>query len=102
MQTFPRFFTAIISSLAFFCFSALAANSGVIHFRGQIVEPPCDYQPSPTKMSVNCYQDGKNDVQTLSMKSLLQGQQFVNDKSTATLHWLNTDKNAAILTVQYK
>ena len=74
----------------------------VIHFRGQIVEPPCDYQPSPTKMSVNCYQDGKNHVQTVSMKSLLQGQQFVNDKSTATLHWLNTDKNAAILTVQYK
>ncbi len=73
MQTFPRFFTAIISSLAFFCFSALAANSGVIHFRGQIVEPPCDYQPSPTKMSVNCYQDGKNHVQTVSMKSLLQG-----------------------------
>ncbi len=102
MQTFPRFFTAIISLLAFFCFGALAANSGVIHFRGQIVEPPCDYQPSSTKMSVNCYQDGENHVQTVSMKALMQGQQFVNEKSIARLQWLNTDKNAAILTVEYK
>ena len=102
MQTFPRFFTAIISSLAFFCFSALAANSGVIHFRGQIVESPCDYQPSPTKMSVNCYQDGKNHVQTVSMKSLLQGQQIVNERSTSRLQWINKNEKTAVLIVEYK
>ncbi|OAT45254.1 hypothetical protein M989_04455 [Kluyvera georgiana ATCC 51603] len=53
-------------------------------------------------MSVNCYQDGKNHVQTVSMNALQQGQQFVNEKSTARLQWLNADKKEAILTVEYK
>lgn len=102
MQTFTRFISVIVPLISFSCFSALAANSGVIHFRGEIVDPPCDYQPSSTKMSVSCYRDGGNHVQVVPIKTLIRGQQIVNEKSTARLQWVNKKENAAVLIVEYK
>ncbi|MGL5239745.1 MAG: hypothetical protein ACRC85_02940 [Kluyvera ascorbata] len=102
MQTFTRIFIPIVSLLSVLTTGALAANSGVIHFRGQIVESPCDYQTLPGKVGVSCYQDGKTRHQSVPIHTLLDGRQFVNEKSTANLRWIDKDKKTAVLTVEYK
>ena len=101
MQTFTRFFIPIVSLLSLSAPIVQAAD-GVIHFRGQIVETPCEYQSSSRQLNVNCYRDGQHYLQTMPMQTLLQGGHFVNDTSMASLRWIDKAKNTAILTVEYK
>lgn len=101
MQTYTRFLIPMVSLLSLSAATVQAAD-GVIHFRGQIVETPCDYQSSSRQLNVNCYRDGKNHLQTIPMQTLLQGGHFVNDTSMASLRWIDRAKNTAVLTVEYK
>ena len=103
MQTNIRKFIYLLPLLAISSASALAANGGVIHFVGQIVETPCIYQPSSQQMRVNCYNAKTgNTERTIPMYALLQGQTIVNDTSIARLQWVDQAKKLAILNVEYK
>lgn len=38
------------------------ASSGIIHFRGAIVESPCEVVPDAQHIAVSCFREGKNQV----------------------------------------
>ena len=73
MKTFLHSFTVPLSLLILSSTPSLAASDGIIHFRGQIVETPCDYQSSSQRINVSCYENGKYKVQTTNVSDLLQG-----------------------------
>lgn len=103
MQTFVYYFSLSLSLLALLCSTqSPAAPNGIIHFTGQIVEPPCDYQTNARQISVSCYEKGTSRVETINVKDLFQGRKLTNAKTTASLRWVNTEENLAILTVEYQ
>jgi len=103
MQTNIRKFISLLPILALSSASAFAANGGVIHFVGQIVETPCAYQPSSQQIRVNCYNAKTgNTERAIPINALLQGQTISDETSIARLQWVDRAKNLAILNVEYK
>ena len=102
MKTFLHSFTVPLSLLILSSTPSLAASDGIIHFRGQIVETPCDYQSSSQRINVSCYENGKYKVQTTNVSDLLQGGKLTNAKATASMRWVDPEKKLAILTVGYE
>ncbi|MFJ2973345.1 hypothetical protein ACIPDS_01535 [Kluyvera sp. NPDC087067] len=103
MQTLSRLPLYLTSLLVLNSGYTLAAPDGIIHFRGQIVESPCDYnQPSQQRIRVSCYENQRHTEQTIPLNALLEGRTIVNERSSAQLHWINREQNLAILQVEYK
>ena len=102
MKTFRHYFTLPLSLLFLSSMPSFAASEGIIHFRGQIVESPCDYQSSAQHINVSCYENGKYKVQTTNVSDLLQGGKLTNAKATASMRWVDPEKKLAILTVVYE
>ncbi|MFH7826612.1 type 1 fimbrial protein [Kluyvera chengduensis] len=102
MKTILHYFTLPLSLLLLSSTPSFAASDGIIHFRGQIVESPCDYQPTSQRINVSCYENGKYKVQTTNVSDLLQGGKLTNAKATASMKWVDPKKNLAILTVVYE
>ena len=74
MQTIIRSLISIVPFLAASSVTALAANGGVIHFIGQIVETPCAYQTSAKQVNVKCYSDKTGSTeQAIPINALLKG-----------------------------
>ncbi|MGU9865155.1 MULTISPECIES: hypothetical protein [Kluyvera] len=103
MQTFVHYFSISLSLLVLLCSAqSHAASDGIIHFTGQIVESPCDYQANARQVSVSCFEEGKARVKTVNVRDLFQGRKLTNAKTTASLQWVNPEKSLAILTVEYQ
>ena len=102
MQTFGHYFSLSLPLLTLLCsVQSHAASDGIIHFTGQIVESPCDYQANARQVSVSCFEEGTPRVETINVKDLFPGRKVTNAKTTASLRWVNPEKNLAILTVEY-
>ncbi|WP_373239107.1 hypothetical protein [Kluyvera ascorbata] len=102
MKTFLHYFTLPLSLLLLSSTPSFAASDGIIHFRGQIVETPCDYQSTSRRIDVSCYENGKYKVQSTNISDLLQGRKLTNAKATASMRWVDPEKKLAILTVVYE
>lgn len=105
MQTLSRlpiYLSLLLALSSGFLFAASAVD-GIIHFRGQIVESPCDYnQPSQQKIRISCYENQRHTEQTIPLNALLEGRTIVNDRSTTHLQWISREQNLAVLQVEYK
>lgn len=102
MQTFIRPMLQILSLLASGSFGAASAADGTIHFHGQVVESPCEYQSGQRQVNVTCYHNGRSEVETVPLNAMLQGKADANNQGMATMHWIDKNKKTAILTVAYK
>lgn len=103
MQTFVHYFSLSLSLLALLCsVQSHAGSDGIIHFTGQIVESPCDYQANARRISVSCFEEGKTRTDAVNVSDLLQGRKLTNAKTTASLRWVNPEKSLALLTVEYQ
>ncbi|VEB98843.1 Uncharacterised protein [Cedecea lapagei] len=78
-----------------------AASSGIIHFRGEIVEGGCQWAPASANVAMTCSEKGKLITQTVALNSL-DGVTLHNDSTLQTnVRYLNPQHTLAILQVTY-
>ncbi|MFY2736245.1 hypothetical protein [Pseudocitrobacter faecalis] len=86
----------------FFACPLLAnANSGVIHFRGSIVEEACRVNPERDVVHVSCFRDGKQQRET---QSLREGAQFtmMQHLATAQVYSVADHPDLQVLQITYR
>lgn len=87
---------------ALFAFPVFAnANSGIIHFRGSIVEEACRVSPDNHVVHVSCFRDGKQYRET---QALHQGAQFnmMQHLATAQVYSVNGHPELQVLQITYR
>lgn len=62
---------ALLGAL-FACPVMASASSGIIHFRGAIVEEACRIKPDEASVHVSCYRDGKHQRETQPLVSYMK------------------------------
>ena len=75
---------------------------GVIHFRGAIVESPCDVNRQQQQIELSCMRDGTTRNSLYSQQQVATAPQNVQQIATVKMHYLNEQKNMAILNIEYK
>ncbi len=94
----------------FMCFFSLTlpaiaqqiTTGGVIHFRGAIVESPCDVNRQQQQIELSCIRNGTNQNSLYNPQQLATAPQNVQEIATVKMHYLNEQKNMAILNIEYK
>jgi type 1 fimbria pilin len=102
---FKRIFSASLCTLSFFTLSAMAqqiAPGGVIHFRGAIVEAPCDVSTRQQQIELSCMRNGSIRNSLYNHQQVTTTPQYVQQIATVKMHYLNEQKNMAILKIEYK
>jgi len=79
--------------------SPVAAN--VIHFTGEIVEPPCTVSPDAHRLSVSCPHNNSMSTQQVNYKEALSGTVNAADRATISMKYLNPEKSLAVVQVDY-
>ena len=77
-------------------------TGGVIHFRGTIVESPCDVNTQQQQIELSCMRDGTTRNSLYNQQQLATTSQNVQQIATVKMHYLNEQKNMAILNIEYK
>lgn len=77
-------------------------TGGVIHFRGAIVESPCDVNTQQQQIELSCMRDGTTRNSLYNQQQLATTPQNVQQIATVKMHYLNEQKNMAILNIEYK
>lgn len=94
------FVTAL--SLSSFVIAAGDGQSGVIHFRGEIVEGACSVgRDNPLHASVSCLRDGTSRTQTVALNSR-GSTPLMQDLGTVERHSVNGKSNLQLLVVTYR
>lgn len=75
---------------------------GVIHFRGAIVEAPCDVNTRQQQIELSCMRDGTMSNSLYDLQQVTTVPQSVQQISTVKMHYLNEQKSMAILNIEYK
>lgn len=93
--------------MCFFSFNPPAiaqqiTTGGVIHFRGAIVESPCDVNRQQQQIELSCIRNGTNQNSLYNPQQLATAPQNVQEIATVKMHYLNEQKNMAILNIEYK
>lgn len=78
-------------------------SSGVIHFTGTIVAPPCTVEAVVNKVETKCWNDNGTEKTTSIDIRKLKGQEVLlpNLKGTQQFNWINKDKTLGIYTIKY-
>ncbi|WP_276643105.1 hypothetical protein [Siccibacter turicensis] len=102
MKSIPS--TLALCAAAFvFSSHADASGGGVVHFRGSIVEAPCEVTQAATasRVQVSCFQHGNVTEQTIPL-SMLKTHPVKSDAPVAMdVHYLNPQKTLAVVTLRY-
>lgn len=85
----------------FACPLLVSASSGVIHFRGSIVEEACRVNPDKNVVHVSCFRNGKMQRET---QLLSQGAQFTMMQQLATtqLYSVANHPELQVLQITYR
>lgn len=78
------------------------ADSGVIHFRGAIVEGGCNFKPQDKKISIACYKDGKPATYNVTASQLDNYTVRSDSLFHTTIRYLNPQRSLAIMDVTYQ
>lgn len=102
---FKRIFSASLCTLSLFTFPIVAQQispGGVIHFRGAIVEAPCDVNTQQQQVELSCMRNGTTRNSLYNHQQVTAAPQNVQQIATVKMHYLNEQKNMAILNIEYK
>lgn len=106
MRTFfKRIFSASFCTLSFFTLPAMAqqiSSGGIIHFRGAIAEAPCDASTRQQQIELSCIRNGITRNSFYNHQQVTTVPQNVQQIATVKMHYLNEQKNLAILDIEYK
>lgn len=83
-------------------FSATLAQTGTIHFMGQVVEDPCVISPEVRTISVSCLQEKKMQTRRVSYGQTLDSAALFPERATISMSWINPEKSLGIVQVEYR
>lgn len=89
----------------FFMFPATAQQitpGGIIHFRGAIVESPCEVNSQQQQIEVSCIRDGKLRSSRYNTQQIAMAPESLQQIASMRMQYLNEQKNLAILNIEYK
>lgn len=95
----------LLALLALFSFTAMAdagGQGGVIHFTGQIVEPPCNVSLEQQRLAMSCYNTGRTQTRYYSPQELLKAPQHFKQIAAVNLHYLDEKKKLAVMDISYR
>lgn len=90
---------------AFFPLTTMAetnAQSGIIRFYGQIVEPPCEINHDQQRIAMSCDNDGHPQTRYYSPQALHHASQHFKQIATVNMRYLDKQKKLAVLDVYYR
>ncbi|MGI3448161.1 type 1 fimbrial protein [Citrobacter arsenatis] len=102
---FNRILSASLCAFSLLTLPAMAqqiTTGGIIHFRGAIVEPPCDVNTRQQQIELSCIRDGSSRNSLYNPQQVAMAPQNVQQIATVKMHYLNEQKNMAILNIEYK
>ena len=100
-----RILSTSLCVTSFFMFSATAQQitpGGIIHFRGAIVESPCEVNSQQQQIELSCMRDGTMSNSLYDLQQVTTAPQSVQQIATVKMHYLNEQKSMAILNIEYK
>ncbi|WET39171.1 type 1 fimbrial protein [Citrobacter enshiensis] len=102
----PRhFLTTSMTALILFSAPTMAeqkVQGGIIHFRGEIVESPCDVSSSQQQVSMSCAHNGAMKTNQFTLQQVSTAPQQIQQVANVKMQYLNAQKNMAILSIEYK
>ena len=100
-----RILSTSLCVTSFFIFPATAQQitpGGIIHFRGAIVESPCDVSSQQQQIEVSCIRDGKLRSSRYNTQQIAMAPESLQQIASMRMQYLNEQKNLAILNIEYK
>ncbi|EPJ3205698.1 type 1 fimbrial protein [Salmonella enterica subsp. enterica serovar Derby] len=100
-----RILSTSLCVTSFFMFSATAQQitpGGIIHFRGAIVESPCEMNSQQQQIELSCIRDGKLRSSRYNTQQIAMAPQSLQQIASVKMQYLNEQKNLAILNIEYK
>lgn len=88
-------------SLSVLAFNAFA-DGGTIHFVGAIVEQGCEFSHHQHHVVADCPVGAKSVKQTIAVADINHARLKSDVPATVQLHYLDDNKNLAILSVAYR
>lgn len=82
-------------------FSATLVQGGVIHFRGQIVEDPCNITSRHQQVEMSCPENGRMQTRQINFQDVEQGQTAFPYTTKVSMKYLNAEKSLAIMQIDY-
>lgn len=95
----------LLAFLALNSFTAMAdagGQGGVIHFSGQIVEPPCEVSRVQQRLAMSCYKEGRTQTRYYSPQEMLKAPQHFTQILAVNLRYLNEQKTLAVMSIDYR
>ena len=92
----------MLSSALIPAFSATIVNGGVIHFRGMIVEDPCEITPQKQQFALSCPKDGQMQTTQVSYQDAISGRNENPDTARVSMKYLNPEKSLAVVQIDYR
>ncbi|MGE9527293.1 type 1 fimbrial protein, partial [Escherichia coli] len=84
-----RFLSISLCSISLFTLPAMAqqiSTGGVIHFRGAIVESPCDVNARQQQIELSCMRDGTTRNSLYNQQQVATAPQNVQQIATVKMH----------------
>ena len=100
-----RILSTSLCVTSFFVFSATAQQitpGGIIHFRGAIVESPCEVNSQQQQIELSCIRDGKLRSSRYNTQQITMAPESLQQIASMRMQYLNEQKNLAILNIEYK
>ena len=100
-----RILSTSLCVTSFFIFPATAQQitpGGIIHFRGAIVDSPCDVSSQQQQIEVSCIRDGKLRSSRYNTQQITMAPESLQQIASMRMQYLNEQKNLAILNIEYK
>ncbi len=100
-----RILSTSLCVTSFFMFSATAQQitpGGIIHFRGAIVESPCEVNSQQQQIELSCIRDGKLRSSRYNTQQIAMAPENLQQIASVKMQYLNEQKNLAILNIEYK
>lgn len=92
----------VFSLLTFPTLAQQIATGGVIHFRGEIVESPCEVNTKQQQIEFSCQRNGKMSSSRYTEQQVTTATQSLQQIANVKMQYLNEQKNVAILNIEYK
>ena len=97
------FVASIIASTALTpAFAATVVNGGVIHFRGAIVEDPCEISPAQNQFALTCPHQGHMQTTQVSYRDALRGNNPYPNIATVSMKYINPEKTLGVVQIDYR
>ena len=100
-----RILSTSLCVTSFFMFPATAQQitpGGIIHFRGAIVESPCEVNSQQQQIELSCIRDGKLRSSRYNTQQIAMAPESLQQIASMRMQYLNEQKNLAILNIEYK